>query len=385
MQNEVIFNMKDIIMYTRLIETSIRQKLFKGKVIILIGARQVGKTTLLKSILKDEKYLFLNGDETIVRERLKDTNTSELSTIFGESKIVYIDEAQRIDNIGLTAKIIHDNFPDKQLILSGSSAFELKNITNEPLTGRKWTFNLYPFSFEEIEQKEGFIEALKQLETRLIYGSYPDVVNHPGQEREILKELTDSYLYKDILAFSGIQKPKVLENILKALAFQVGNEVSINEVAKLVGVDKNTVEKYIYLLQLSYVIFPLNAFSRNLRNEIKKSRKFYFYDNGVRNALIYNYNPIQLRDDIGALWENYLVAERLKRNHYANNYTASYFWRTTQQQEIDYIEEQDGNITAYEFKWNPKKKARLSKTFTRNYDAEVKVIHRENFHESLKL
>ncbi len=233
-------------MYTRLIETSVRQKLFKGKVIILIGARQVGKTTLLKSILKDEKHLFLNGDETIVRERLKDTNTSELSTILGENKIVYIDEAQRIDNIGLTAKIIHDNFSDKQLILSGSSAFELKNSTNEPLTGRKWTFNLYPFSFEEIEKNEGFIEALKQLETRLIYGSYPDVANHPGQEKEILKELTDSYLYKDILAFSGIQKPEVLENILKALAFQVGNEVSVNEVAQLVGVDKNTVEKYIY-------------------------------------------------------------------------------------------------------------------------------------------
>lgn len=366
-------------MIQRILEEKIKSRLFTGKTIVLVGARQVGKTTLIENILEDKSYLFLDGDESLVRTMLNGAGKTQLKSVIGNYKIVFIDEAQRIDNIGLTAKIIHDQFKDVQLILSGSSAFELKNRTNEPLTGRKWLFHLYPVSYQELENSIGFLEAQSDLKTRIIYGFYPDVINNPGDEKVILNEITESYLFKDILAYSGIRKPEVLEKILRALAFQVGNEVSYNEIAQLVGVDKNTVSEYIYLLSLTYVIYPLTSLSRNLRNEIKRNKKIYFYDNGIRNALIQNFNPIELRNDIGALWENFLISDRLKRNLYFDAIANSYFWRTTQQQEIDYIEERNGNTYGYEFKWNPNARIKIPKSFIESYHADVKMIHRENF------
>ncbi|RZL66135.1 MAG: ATP-binding protein, partial [Pedobacter sp.] len=269
-------------MITRTLENSLIEKLFKGKTIILIGPRQVGKTTLLEKVLDGKQFLFLDGDDPLVRTKLTNPNVKEIEAILGNAKIVFIDEAQRIENIGLTAKIIHDRFKGVQLLLSGSSAFELRNRTSESLTGRKWEYHLYPISYEELEKSSDYISANRDLEQRLIYGFYPDVINNPGGERDILNEITQSYLFRDILAYGNIKKPEVLEKILRALAFQVGSEVSYNEIAQLTGVDKNTVTSYIYLLTLSYVIYPITSFSRNLRNEIKTNQKIYFYDNGVR-------------------------------------------------------------------------------------------------------
>lgn len=374
---------KELVMINRIIKETIVKRLFKGKTIIIIGARQVGKTTLIREVLKETDYLFLDGDDPLARENLTNPNTTELATILGNHKIVFIDEAQRIENIGLTAKIIHDQFKEIQLIMSGSSAFELRNHTNEPLTGRKFEYFLFPISYEEYEKSQGYLNALRDLENRMIYGFYPDVINSRGEEREMLNEITQSYLFKDILALGNIKKPEVLEKILRALAFQVGNEVSYNEIAQLTGVDKNTVAHYIYLLELSHIIYPLTSFSRNLRNEIKTNRKIYFYDNGVRNALIQNFNSLEFRNDVGALWENFLMSERVKYNHYHKKYCNSYFWRTKQQQEIDYVEEADGKITGFEFKWNPKAKTNIPNNFVTTYNAEVTIVSKENFREFL--
>lgn len=368
-------------MIERILKSTIGDKLFKGKTIVLIGARQVGKTTLIRELLKGRNFLFLDGDDPLIRERLTNPNTKEIETIIGDDKIVFIDEAQRIENIGITAKIIHDQFGDVQLIMSGSSAFELRSRTHEPLTGRKYEYHLFPISYEEYEKSVGYLDAMRDLEHRLIYGFYPDVINNRGEEREVLNEIAQSYLFKDLLAFGNIKKPDVLEKILRALAFQVGSEVSYNEIAQLVGIDKNTVSNYIYLLELSYIIYPLTSFSRNLRNEIKTNRKIYFYDNGIRNALIQNFNPIAFRDDLGALWENFLMSERLKRNHYHKFFANSYFWRTKQQQEVDYIEDAGGGITGFEFKWNPKTKMRVPRSFVETYNAEVNRISKDNFRD----
>lgn len=365
----------------RILKEKLSAKLFKGKTIVLIGARQVGKTTLVREILKDRAFLFLDGDDPLVRQQLTNPNTKQIETLIGGAKIVFIDEAQRIENIGITAKIIHDQFKEVQLILSGSSAFELRNTTHEPLTGRKFEFFLYPISYEEFEQSVGYLDALRDLEHRLIYGFYPDVINHRGEERGILNEITQSYLFKDILSFASVKKPEVLEKILQALAFQLGSEVSYNELAQLTGVDKNTVSSYIRLLELSCIIYPHHSFSRNLRNEIKTNRKIYFYDNGIRNALIQNFNPFEFRNDIGALWENFLITERLKRNHYHSAYANTFFWRTKQQQEIDYLEEADGQISAFEFKWNPSAKVKKPTVFLETYPADFKVISKENYRE----
>ena len=368
-------------MIRRTVKEQIQHNIFKGRTLIIIGPRQVGKTTLVQEILKDRKFLFLDGDDPFVREQLTNPNKKELDALIGSERIIFIDEAQRIEHIGLTAKIIHDQFKEVQLIMTGSSAFELRNRTNEPLTGRKWEYSLYPISYEEMEENFNYLDTRRDLENRLIYGFYPEVINHPGNEKAILNEITQSYLFKDILTFGNIKKPEILEKILRALAFQVGSEVSYNEIAQLTGVDKNTVSNYIYLLQLSYVIYPLTSFSRNLRNEIKTNQKIYFYDNGVRNALIQNFNPIAFRNDIGALWENFLLSERMKRNHYHQHYTNRYFWRTRQQQEIDYVEEQDGEVRGYEFKWNPKAKTKIPSNFVETYHAEVSTITNENFRD----
>ena len=368
-------------MIQRTLKNTLSERLFKGKTLLLIGPRQVGKTTLIQEILTGIDFLFLNGDDPLVRTLLTNPSSKEIEAIIGKNKLVFIDEAQRIENIGLTAKIIHDTFNSVQLILSGSSAFELRNNTNESLTGRKYEYFLYPISYEELEQLIGYVSALGDLNNRLIYGFYPEVLNNPGGEREILNEITQSVMYKDILSYGNIKKPEILEKILKALAFQVGSEVSFNEIAQLTGVDKNTVSSYIHLLELSYVIFPLTTFSRNLRNEIKTNRKYYFYDNGVRNALIQNFNPLELRNDIGLLWENFLLSERKKRNEYYNQFVTGYFWRTKQQQEIDYIEDINGTIAGFEFKWNPKAKFKIPSAFTQAYNADVTVVSQNNFRD----
>lgn len=368
-------------MYNRDITNKIKSKLGGGKAIIIIGPRQVGKTTLINNLLSNKDYLFINGDDTSDREMLKNANTSQLKSIIGNHKIVFIDEAQRIENIGLSMKIIVDQIKDVQLIASGSSAIYISNKLNEPLTGRKWEYILLPISWNEFEDKHGYLESEKQLENRLLYGFYPDILNNVGSEKVLLKQLLDSYLYRDILSFSNIKKPEILENLLKALALQVGSELNYSELSRLIGVDKNTVSKYIDILCKNYVVFKLSSFSRNLRSEIKHNNKIYFYDNGVRNAIIGNFNPLSLRNDKGALWENFLISERVKHILYNELFTNYYFWRTKQQQEVDFVEQNSGKIIGYKFKWKASANAKLPKTFVNAYNAEAHIIDRTNFRD----
>lgn len=371
-------------MINRILEKRIEKYLFKNKTIILYGARQVGKTTLVESLVKNylDTTLFLNGDDSDIRELLSEISFSKIKPVIGRHKIVVLDEAQRIQNVGLALKIIHDNFKDVQLIATGSSAFELANKIKEPLTGRKFEFFLQPFSFEEMTNHHNFLNEKRLLEHRLIYGYYPDIALNPENDQKLLKSLASSYLYKDLLTLEGIQKPALLEKILRALALQIGNEVSYYELAGLIGSDKSTVEKYIDLLEKTYIIFRLNGLNRNVRNEIKKGKKIYFYDNGIRNAILGNFVPINQRVDKGALWENFIISERQKYNHNREIDFNSYFWRTTQQQEIDYIEEIENKLFAYEFKWAAGKKGFLSKTFSNAYPGTpFKIITPDNMHE----
>lgn len=372
-------------MYKRTLENIVKSKVGKGKAIMIIGPRQVGKTTLILQQLKDENYQFFDGDDPTVRRLLSLPNTETIRSLIGNKKVVFIDEAQRIKGIGLTLKIITDQFKDVQLWISGSSSFTLSNELNEPLTGRKWQYELYPISWEEYENHVGLLKAEQTLEQRLLYGFYPDVLNNEGEEKEILHNLVNSYLYRDILAYADIRKPDVLEKLVQALALQVGSEVNHNELAQTVGVDKNTVQRYISILEQGYVIFQLSSFSRNVRNEIKKNKKVYFYDNGVRNTIIGNFNPLALRQDKGAIWENFLISERLKQNQYKMTYVKPYFWRTTQQQEVDYVEDIGQEIFGYEFKWQLKRRTKLPTTFVEKYKAHERFIDRNNFREFVKI
>lgn len=374
-------------MYGRIIEQKIEEKLFKGKAILIFGPRQVGKTTLVKNIIANQAKTvkWYSGDDADVRELFSNTTSTNLKAFFGDARIIVIDEAQRIENIGITIKLVTDHLPDIQLIATGSSAFELANKINEPLTGRKFEFSLFPLSFQELSQTTGLLEETRMLENRLLFGTYPEVVNNPSNEREVLSSIAESYLYKDILGYEGIKKPTVLVKLLSALALQLGSEVSYHELAQTVGIDKNTVEKYIDLLEQVFIIFRLNGLNRNIRNELKKSKKVYFYDNGIRNAVLGNFLPLDKRTDTGALWENYLIAERKKMLSYHKFYGHTYFWRTTQQQEIDYVEEIDGSFEAFEFKWNPNAKATFPKPFLENYPIKNKqIVHPKNYTEFLK-
>ncbi len=357
----------------------------KGKAVVVLGPRQTGKTTLLTDIANSlGVYLLIDCDDIIARRVLEDANTEELRQLIGNHKVVFIDEAQRVTNIGVTLKIITDRFKDVQLLVSGSSALELANKINEPLTGRKWEYQLFPISWQELSNHYGYLPSVQQLENRLIYGMYPEVVTNPGNEKIILKNLTSSYLYKDLLSYSGIRKPEIIERLLQALALQIGNEISYNELSNTLQIDKNTVRSYMDLLEKAFIIFRLNPLSRNVRNEISTNRKVYFYDNGVRNALIANFNPLELRNDTGALWENFLVCERMKLISYEQQFVNTFFWRTKQQQEIDYIEEFDGQMNAYEFKWGKSAKYNFSNTFVKSYpNCKTQVVSRDNFHQFL--
>jgi predicted AAA+ superfamily ATPase len=320
----------------------------------------------------------------MVLHSLEDVSTAELRWIIGNSRLVLIDEAQRVKNIGITLKLIIDNLPDVQLLVSGSSSLDLHNKVNEPLTGRKFEYQLYPFSTEELIGSSSYLEEKSMLEHRMIYGMYPDVVNHADSAKKILLEITNSYLFKDVLSYGDIRRPDVLNKLLTAIALQLGSEVTYSELSNIAGIDRETVVRYLDLLEKVFIIFRLYSFSRNLRNELKKSQKIYFYDNGVRNALVNNFNPLTLRGDTGALWENFTVSERKKFNEYHDNYVFSYFWRTQQQQEIDYIEEKNGTLFAFELKWNERRHKTVPSTFARAYPQhEYKVINRTNYTDFL--
>lgn len=367
------------------LESVIASKFGKGKVIVLIGSRQVGKTTLFKTILSrlasENSVQYWNCDEGEIRSRLSADSASRFKPLVGNSKFIVIDEAQRVKDIGLVLKILHDNFPDVQFAVTGSSSLDLSNTINEPLTGRKFEYNLFPFSTNELVSHSSLLEEIKQLENRLIYGFYPDVVNNPGEEKEILSNIVSSYLYKDVFEFQDVRKPAIIEKLVQALALQVGSEVSFNELGNLLGIDSLTVQRYVDLLEKAYVIFHLHSYSRNVHNELKKSIKIYFYDNGVRNAVISNFSPCELRSDAGSLWENFLISERVKNNAFHNRKAKYYFWRTTQKQEIDFIEELDGKFSAYEFKYNPKKNnVKCPLTFSNAYpEISFSVITKENY------
>ena len=363
----------------------IEKRLGDQKVIVLLGPRQVGKTTLLKKHFSTENTLWLNGDDADIRNQLSNQSTTWIKQLVSGHDRLIIDEAQRIENIGVTLKIIHDNLPGIKVIATGSSSFELANQINEPLTGRKWEFRLWPISSSEMIKHHSLLEETRLLEHRLVYGWYPDVINNPGDEKEILNTLSDSYLYKDILTWEHIKKPQKLELLVQALAFQIGQEVSYHELGQITGLDNETVERYISLLEKAFIIFRLPSLSRNLRNELKKSRKIYFYDVGIRNAVIKNWNPISLRQDVGSLWENFLIVERLKYKSYHSVFSNDYFWRTHAQQEIDFIEDYNGTLHAFEFKWNEKKKGSFSKSFTQAYpNHELLTVNRSNYLEFIQ-
>lgn len=371
-------------MIKRNLYKTLNSKFNKGKAIVLLGPRQVGKTTLINKCLEGKDFLFLNGDDPEIRDLLENAGVSKLKAIIGKNTTVFIDEAQRIKDIGLIAKMITDQFSEVQLILSGSSALEISHSTQESLTGRKFEYHLFPISWEEFENHVGYIEASAQLEERLIFGMYPDILNHRSEARDVLKQLTSSYLYKDVLSLTGIKKPDLFDKLLKALALQLGSEVSYNELSNMLQIDKATVTKYIDHLEKAFIVFRLNSFSRNQRNEIKNNRKIYFYDNGIRNMIINNLNPLDLRTDKGALWENFLIAERIKLQQYHQIYTNNYFWRTVQKQEIDFVEDSNGKLTAFEFKWKRKGSGKIPSAFLREYAANGQVIDKDNFREFVR-
>lgn len=355
----------------------LEERFFEGRVLILYGARQVGKTTLVRELMQRFKgpSTYLNCDEPDVREALEGRTSTELKHLVGGARLVVIDEAQRVRNIGLTLKLMVDTMPDIQVVATGSSSFELANRTSEPLTGRKFEMHLHPLSLAELGAVESEVETRRLLDTRLVFGMYPAVAT-AAKERsaEILRELTGSYLYKDVLAWRDIRRPEVLDKLLRALALQVGSEVSFTELSSMLGIDKVTVENYLEVLEQAFVVFRLMPFSRNLRNELKKLRKVYFWDVGIRNAVINNLNPIDMRTDSGALWENFVIVERIKALENKRSAFSAWFWRTHQQQEIDYLEERDGKLLAAEIK-RQARKARVPRTFTEAYpEAETTVV-----------
>ena len=374
-------------MIERQLQTVINRWLFRKKVIIIYGARQVGKTTLAKTLLRQhgsDQNAYYNCEIPSVRRVLEQQEPGLLRREFGQHRLIVLDEAQYIPNIGQILKIIADHLPEVQIVATGSSSFELAQRTGESLTGRALTFTLYPLSYEELDQLYRSSERAGLLENWLRFGTYPEVVQASSEDTKfLLDDLTARYLYKDIFIFENIRKADVVHQLLQLLAFQIGSEVSIHELALKLKVNERTVSRYIGLLEKAFVIFRLPAFSRNLRKEVSKKKKIYFFDLGVRNSIIQQYQPLKDRADRGALWENFLVAERMKYLHARLQFPKQYFWRTHDQQELDYLEEADGQLHGYEFKWNPKK-AKAPAAFAKAYpEAVVQVLHQQNFEDFL--
>ena len=373
-------------MISRIIESNISPLLGSKKAIIIMGARQVGKSTLLQQLLgQRDDVVWMNGDDLDIQDLFANLTSTRLRAILGDKKLLVVDEAQRIADIGLRLKLITDQIPEVQVIATGSSSFELASKVNEPLTGRKREFKMYPLTFAEMVRHTQFLDEVRMIPHRMVYGYYPEVVSSPGDERVVLKELSDSYLYKDILSLDSINKPDKLVRLLKALALQIGSQVSYNELGTLIGLDSKTVERYIDILEKSFIVFRLGTFSRNQRNELKSTRKIYFWDLGIRNAVIGNLAQVESRADVGELWENFVIAERMKQNVYAGSFAQSYFWRTRQQHEIDYLEDVDGQLHAFEFKWNERKaNVKCPDSFSTAYpEATFQVITPKNIEEFL--
>lgn len=366
----------------RFIEKSIKERLFNRKLIVIYGARQVGKTTLAKKILEEygPNGNYLNCELLSTQKGLSEPEAERLKKFLGNYKLILLDEAQNIPNIGKILKIMIDTYPEMQIIATGSSSFDLAQKVSEPLTGRTFTFMLYPISLGEIKSQSGLFEVEARMENLLRFGSYPEILHLSEKDSaERLDEIASKYLYKDILSFERLKKSSVVRNLLELLALQLGNEVSYNELANKLGIDRITAQKYIDILEQSFVVFRLRAFSRNLRKEISKSIKVYFYDLGIRNSIIQNYNRMDIREDAGALWENFCIAERMKSNAYSSRRANYYFWRTYTQKEIDFIEEREGKLFAYEFKWS-KDKARKPKEFLDNYkNSTFEIVNRDNY------
>ena len=372
-------------MIKRALFEAIKTKIDFKKAIILLGPRQVGKTFLIQKITEEVKlpYLMVNGDNPADRLLWTNPDFQLVRSLIAPYRLIVIDEAQRIENIGLTVKMIVDAKMEKQVIITGSSALGLGDTIQEPLTGRKWEFTMFPIAWSELKETYTFAKSIPMLEQLLVYGSYPEIIIE-NEKEELLSSLSGSYLYKDILELGGIRKPEVLIRLLQALAWQVGSEVSYNELSKTVGIDRETVVSYIDLLEKSFVVYRLSPLSRNERKEISTSRKIYFYDNGIRNAIINNFNPIEQRNDVGALWENYFITERLKLNTYQKLPVKSWFWRSKMHAEIDYVEEGSDGFTAFELKWNDKKTSKFSTTFTDFYQPrETFIINKSNFWDQL--
>jgi uncharacterized protein len=371
-------------MYARLQIQTLKNWFFKQKVLVLIGARQVGKSTMLGNMLQtmDYPYLIMNGEESHIKKLFEEPTVEKLKQIVGDNKIVLIDEAQQIANIGLCLKLLIDNIKDVQFIASGSSALEIADQISEPLTGRHFVFHLYPLSVAEIYGKNAFMQFTEKLNWHLVYGMYPDVLNNANNAKKYLKSIANQYLYKDILAWKDIRKPDLLNKLLQLLAHQIGSEVSVNELAIQLKVKAETVDNYIDLLEKAFVIYRLKSYVTNERKEVTKMRKIYFYDIGIRNAIIDNFSPVELRGDVGALWENFVVMEIIKANEYKERDCNYYFWRTLQQQEVDFIQKEESNITAYEMKWG--RKGKVTKAFTNAYpDATTAIITPDNFYEMI--
>ena len=372
----------------RALESELERRLFSGKALILYGPRQCGKTTLIRHLTAQygDEVLWMNGDNPDTRNTLYEITTARWKRLLANKKILVLDEAQRIENVGMALKLVTDELPDIQVVASGSSSFELMNYTAEPLTGRKFEYRLFPFSFGELCEEHGLFAEKQELEKRMLFGSYPDVVANPGDEQQCLSELAGNYLFKDIYALDGLRRTSILDKLIRALALQIGSEVNCHELAGLIGTDNKTVGRYIDLLTKCYVVFPIGAYSKNLRNEIKKGFKIFFCDLGIRNAVINNFTPLDSRNDSGGMWENYVILERLKKNQNQPFPPRPFFWRTMapQSHEVDYIEVAQGQINAWEIKYNPHTKAKIPQTFLNAYPtAQTGIVTPDNLDEFL--
>jgi uncharacterized protein len=371
--------------YKRAVLAEFHKKLLPNKVLILLGARRVGKTDLIKNYLSDipkQDYLQLNGEDIDDANLLKERSVNNYSRLLANKKLLVIDEAQNIPEIGMILKLIVDTIDGIKIIATGSSVFDLSNKLGEPLVGRKYTIYLFPLAQMEFNELENYKETTQKLEERLLFGSYPELEQYPDWNDKIsyLKEIINSYLLKDILIFDGIKQSNKILDLLKLIAFQVGHEVSLQELARQLGISKNTVESYLDLLSKVFVIYKVTGFSRNLRKEITKSNRWYFYDNGIRNGIIGNFTRLETRTDVGALWENYLASERVKHQNYTKKTVSNYFWRTYDQQELDWLEEENGNLSGFEFKWNENRKAKIPTAFAKAYpEASFEVINKSNY------